>query len=195
MTAAHPAVDIVTGRGAVLIQDRPLVPLSSWLTDVLARCAGTGQAVQSMADGTWTMMPMTFGWDMEPRATGKIPMSLETAPLDNTTYVCDSQYALMPRGLSADMQAAVLTFMNYMLQPEINAAAYDNGYFYPGPAVKDATIDKAPEASQQAVAEFGRDWYEGAIASTPVEVPLEAEALLAAFDKWDRDIGSGKTAG
>ena len=156
---------------------------------------GTGQAVQHMADGTWFMMPMTFGWDMEPRATGKIPMSLETGPLDNTTYVCDSQYALMPRGLSADKQAAVLTFMNYMLQPEVNAAAYDNGYFYPGPAVKDATVDKAPQESQDAVKEYGRDWYDGAIADTPVEVPLEPEALVAAFDKWDRDIGSGKTNG
>lgn len=49
MTAVHPAVDIATAAGAVLIQDRPLVPLSSWVTDVLARCAATGQAVQVLA--------------------------------------------------------------------------------------------------------------------------------------------------
>lgn len=49
MTTAHPAVDIVTARGAVVIQDRPLVPLSSWLTDVMARCAPIGQAVQVLA--------------------------------------------------------------------------------------------------------------------------------------------------
>ncbi|MFI0482182.1 DUF6177 family protein [Actinomadura sp. 9N215] len=49
MTTAHPAVDIVTGESAVVIQDRPLVPLSSWLTDVMARCAAIGQAVQVLA--------------------------------------------------------------------------------------------------------------------------------------------------
>jgi len=49
MTAVHPAVDIATGKSAVLIQDRPLVPLSSWLTDVMARCAAIGQAVQVLA--------------------------------------------------------------------------------------------------------------------------------------------------
>ncbi|WP_103935524.1 DUF6177 family protein [Thermomonospora echinospora] len=44
--SGHPAVDIVTAKSTVVIQDRPLVPLSSWLTDVMARCAGTGQVLQ-----------------------------------------------------------------------------------------------------------------------------------------------------
>ncbi|RKS74725.1 hypothetical protein BZB76_3242 [Actinomadura pelletieri DSM 43383] len=49
MTAVHPAVDIVTRTSAVVIQDRPLVPLSSWLTDVMGRCAAIGQTVQVLA--------------------------------------------------------------------------------------------------------------------------------------------------
>ncbi|WP_119729610.1 DUF6177 family protein [Thermomonospora amylolytica] len=44
--SAHPAVDVLTRRSAVVVQDRPLVPLSSWLTDVMARCATSGLAVQ-----------------------------------------------------------------------------------------------------------------------------------------------------
>ncbi|MFW6597770.1 extracellular solute-binding protein [Propionibacteriaceae bacterium Y2011] len=183
----------------------PLDPEAGWdntwayLADLGSAIAnyptGTGQAVQAMADGTWWMMPMTFGWDMGPRSFGTAPLTLETAPLDNTTYVCDSQYALMPRGLSADKQSAVLLFMNYMLQPEVNAAAFDEGYFYPGPAVQGATLEMAPQASQESVNKFRRDWYDDAIANTPVKVPLDPEPLIAAFDKWDRDIGAGKTQG
>ncbi|RAY13180.1 hypothetical protein DPM19_22075 [Actinomadura craniellae] len=44
--SAHPAVDILTARTAVVIQDRPLVPLSSWLIDAMAACARGGLAFQ-----------------------------------------------------------------------------------------------------------------------------------------------------
>ena len=44
-----------------------------------------------------------------------------------------------PKGVSADKLAAILTLMKYMLTPEQQAKAYDKGYFYPGPAVKDVT--------------------------------------------------------
>lgn len=36
MTA--PVVDVLTDRVAVVVQDRPVVPLSTWLSDVLAQC-------------------------------------------------------------------------------------------------------------------------------------------------------------
>ena len=107
---------------------------------------GTGQAVTNMADGTWSMAPMTFGWDIEPRATGKTPPNLMTAALASTTYVSDSQFALVPRGLSPDKLSAVLALVNYMLDPAQNAAAYDNGYFYPGPAVTARRLNAAPRS-------------------------------------------------
>lgn len=154
---------------------------------------GTGQAVSNMADGTWSMVPMTFGWDIEPRATGKTPPNLATAPLAKTTYVSDCQFALVPRGLAADKLSAVLELINFMLDPAQNAAAYDNGYFYPGPAVKNATLDKAPADSQATIKKYNRDWYDKAIDETPVKTPLAGEKLVKAFDRWDREIGSGKT--
>ncbi|MBT2210582.1 DUF6177 family protein [Actinomadura sp. NEAU-AAG7] len=45
-TNTHAALDIVTTRSAVAIQDRPLVPLSSWLTDAMEKCARVDQAFQ-----------------------------------------------------------------------------------------------------------------------------------------------------
>jgi len=45
-TEAHPAVDVVTGRVAVVLQDRPVVPFSAWLADAVRVCAGSGRGLQ-----------------------------------------------------------------------------------------------------------------------------------------------------
>ncbi|MFJ5561053.1 DUF6177 family protein [Streptomyces sp. NPDC093250] len=43
---ATPAVDVLTPSTAVVIQDRPLVPMSSWLSDALRTAADNDRAVQ-----------------------------------------------------------------------------------------------------------------------------------------------------
>jgi len=79
-----------------------------------------------------------------------------------------------------------------MLTPKVNAMAYDSGYFYPGPSVKGATLDKAPQASQDVMKEFGRDWYDALIKKMPTTTPLTPANMVKAFDIWDREVGSGK---
>ena len=79
-----------------------------------------------------------------------------------------------------------------MLTPAQQAKAYDKGYFYPGPAIKDVPVTMAPQESQDALAEFGRPEYERLIADNPLETPLDAKSLVAAFDRWDREIGGAK---
>jgi Family of unknown function (DUF6177) len=44
--AAQPAVDVLTGRAAVVIQDRPVVALTAWLSDALRAAAASGRALQ-----------------------------------------------------------------------------------------------------------------------------------------------------
>lgn len=156
---------------------------------------GTGQMVQNVADGTWTITPTTLGWDIEPRADQRAPADIGAAQFDDFIFVADSQFGVIPRGLDQAKVDAVIQLLEYMLQPEVNAIAYDNGYFYPGPAVEGATLDLAPEDSQAAMAEYGRDFYDDLIASTEVVVPLPAEELVTAFDIWDREIGSNKVEG
>ena len=39
-----------------------------------------------------------------------------------------------------------------MLSKPAQAMTYDDGYFYPGPAVKDVPLSMAPAASQDAIA-------------------------------------------
>ncbi|MCW4459134.1 extracellular solute-binding protein [Microbacterium sp. MPKO10] len=153
---------------------------------------GTGQVVSNMADGTWTLIPTTTGWDINPRAEGSLPEWIEAAAFDDFTWVTDAHYAVVPKGQSADKLSAILLLLQDMLTPEQNAKAYDHGYFYPGPAVKDATLDLAPQESQDVIAEFGRDWYDDLIEKMPKETPLTPDQMVKAFDIWDRTIGVGK---
>ncbi|WP_157036150.1 DUF6177 family protein [Streptomonospora alba] len=49
MVADHPAVDTATPQAAVVVQDRAVVPLSSWLTDVLAQCGRSDRSLQVLS--------------------------------------------------------------------------------------------------------------------------------------------------
>ncbi|MDQ2623627.1 MAG: extracellular solute-binding protein [Actinomycetota bacterium] len=153
---------------------------------------GTGQVISNVADGTWSLIPTTTGWDIEPRAIGNEPARIEAAPFDDFTWVTDAHYAVIPKGQSPDKVSAILNLLQFVLTPEINAMAFDSGYFYPGPSIEGATLDLAPQASQDLLAEFGRDWYDELIESKPKTTPLSPEQMVKAFDIWDREIGSGK---
>jgi putative spermidine/putrescine transport system substrate-binding protein len=82
--------------------------------------------------------------------------------------------------------------MAFLLRPEQQAVTYDDGYFYPGPAVKDVPITMAPERSRQAIQEFARPQYDKLIGEFPTETPLEAKAMVTAFHRWDQEIGAAK---
>lgn len=62
----------------------------------------------------------------------------------------------VPKGIAPEKLAVLLDLMAFLLRPEQQAVTYDDGYFYPGPAVKDVPITLAPERSRQAIQEFGR---------------------------------------
>ncbi|MGW2081801.1 DUF6177 family protein [Streptomyces sp. NPDC001939] len=47
-----PAVDVLTTRAAVVIQDRPIVPLTSWLSDALRHTAAADRALQIVTPPT-----------------------------------------------------------------------------------------------------------------------------------------------
>jgi putative spermidine/putrescine transport system substrate-binding protein len=153
---------------------------------------GTGQVITNISDGTWSMTPITMGWDIEPRLDGRAPNTLEVGTFDEFTWISDSHYAAVPRGLPADTMSAILLLLDDLLTPEQNAKAYDNGYLYPGPSIEGATLDKAPQDIQDEIAEFGRDWYDAEIEQHTIEAQLDAESIVRAFDIWDREVGAGK---
>lgn len=153
---------------------------------------GTTQTMKDLGNGTVNIVASTTGWDINPRVLGTVPESAKVSTLKGFHWVTDAHYAVIPKGASPDQQAAVLQLVQFMLTKEQQAKAYDQGYFYPGPAVEGVDISMAPQESQDAIAKYGRPEYEELIANTPKEVPLENKAMVAAFDKWDREIGGSK---
>jgi len=153
---------------------------------------GTTATMTNLANGSAQIIASTTGWDINPRALGTVPAGFEVGALDGFTWVTDSHYAVIPKGVSEDKQSAVIALIEWMLTPEQQAKAYDAGYFYPGPAIEGVTVDMAPEESQQIIEEFGREEYEALIEDNPKVTPLDAAALVTAFDTWDREIGGDK---
>jgi putative spermidine/putrescine transport system substrate-binding protein len=153
---------------------------------------GTAVVFKELGEGTRDIVATTTGWDINPRALGIVPAEAKVQKLDGFHWVTDAHYAVIPKGVSDEKIAVLMDVLNYILQPKQQAIAYDAGYFYPGPAVKDVTIDMAPQESQDVIKEFGRPEYADWIANNPLEVPLEPKQLVEAFRIWDEKIGAKK---
>jgi len=154
--------------------------------------SGTADTMKALANGSANIIASTTGWDINPRVLGTVPKEAAITPLEGFHWVTDAHYAVVPKGVSTDKQAAILQLLNFMLTPQQQAKAYDKGYFYPGPAIKGVDLSQAPQESQDAISNFGRPEYDKLIADNPTEVPLDAKSLVAAFDKWDREVGGSK---
>jgi putative spermidine/putrescine transport system substrate-binding protein len=151
---------------------------------------GTGAVMKEFGDGTRDMMVTTTGWDINPRALGIVPKDAKIQTLKGFRWVVDAHYLSIPKGLPAERIPILVDLISHMLKKDQQAYAYDEGYFYPGPAVKDVPLSMAPKASQDTLAEYGRPEYEKLIADNPKELPLEPVQLVQAFRRWDEEIGS-----
>ncbi|MET0492656.1 MAG: extracellular solute-binding protein [Actinoplanes sp.] len=156
--------------------------------------SGTGETMKNLANGSAKIIASTTGWDINPRVLGTVPQEAAIGTLEGFHWVTDAHYAVVPKGVSTDKQAAILLLLADMLTKEQQAKAYDKGYFYPGPAVQGVDLAMAPAESRAAIEEFGRPEYAELIAGHPLEVPLGSKALVAAFDRWDREIGGAKVS-
>jgi len=155
--------------------------------------SGTAQTMRELGDGTRSIVVSTTGWDINPRVLGTVPAEAKVGTLKGFHWVTDAHYMVVPKGVPQDKLAVLLDVMNFMLTPKAQAHAYDQGYFYPGPAVKDVPLTLAPAESQQAIKEFGRPEYDSWITGNPMEVPLDADKIVAAFRIWDERVGSKKS--
>ncbi len=154
--------------------------------------AGTGPTMKELGEGSRDMIPSQMGWDINPRVLGIVPKEAKVFFLKGYHWILDAHYLCMPKGVSQDKLAVLIDFLSYMLSKPAQAMTYDDGYFYPGPAVKDVPLSAAPEASQKAIQEYGRDEYANEITSHPQEIPLLPDKLVYAFSRWDEQIGSQK---
>jgi putative spermidine/putrescine transport system substrate-binding protein len=197
-----PGRTLLMGLPYLLKDQDPKDPVNGWaktwayLTElnkyVTLYPSTTSDTMKNLANGSAKIIASTTGWDINPRVLGTVPKEAAIGTLEGFHWVTDAHYAVIPKGVDVNQQAAILNLLKDMLTPQQQAKAYDKGYFYPGPAVKDVTIAMAPAESQQAIKDYGRPEYEQLIAGNPLEVPLDAKSLVAAFDKWDREIGGAK---
>jgi len=198
-----PGRTFMMGLPYILGDSNPQDPVNGWSKtwDFLKQLdqyvdyypTGTTPTMQNIGNGTWDMIVSTTGWDINPRALGTVPANFKVTSFTGFTWVTDAHYVVIPKGVSADKQSAIILLINNMLTPEVNAQAYDKGYFYPGPAVQGATLSMAPAESQATIAQFGRPEYDALIANNPTALPLSAEAMVQAYDLWDKNIGANKT--
>ena len=157
--------------------------------------SGTTATMEELGEGSRAMLASSMGWDMNPRFLGTVPADFEVLTLENTTLISDGHYATIPNGIDADRLAVALDLISYVLQRDQQALTYDNGYFYPGPAVRGVTLDMAPEESQEAIASVERPQFDQLIDTLPVETQLDATALVRAFEIWDERVGGSKVEG
>ncbi len=154
---------------------------------------GTSAVMKELGEGTRDMTVTVTGWDINPRALGIVPAEFKVGAFDNMTWVNDAHYMVIPKGVPKEKLDVLYKLMNFMLEPAQQALTYDDGYFYPGPAVKDVPLSMAPAKSQETIQKYGRPEYAKLLADRPHVVPLNAQAMVAAFQKWDREIGAQKT--
>jgi putative spermidine/putrescine transport system substrate-binding protein len=152
----------------------------------------TGDVMKEVGDGTRAMTVTTMGWDINPRVLGNVPKDEKVGTIKGFSFVADSQFVLVPKGLDDDRLAVVLDIFAWMLKPDQQAIAFDKGYFYPGPSVKGVDISMAPADSQKVLKDFGRPEYDDWIKNTPIVLPLDAKNLVTAFAMWDKQIGQNK---
>jgi putative spermidine/putrescine transport system substrate-binding protein len=151
---------------------------------------GTGAVMKELGEGSRDMIASHLGWDLNPRILGVVPKEAEICTLDGFHWVTDAQYWAIPKGVSNDKLAVLLKMTDYMLSKPAQAMTYDKGYFYPGPAVKDVPLSLAPQASQDAVGSVRRPFIDKLIDTVPSEVPLPADKLVYAFQRWDQQVGA-----
>ncbi|MDN7641643.1 ABC transporter substrate-binding protein [Burkholderia cenocepacia] len=198
-----PGRTFLMGLPYVLGDKNPQDPINGWdktwaFLKQLNDCVpyypgGTSAVMKELSEGTRDMTVTVTGWDLNPRALGIVPAEFKIQAFDNMTWVNDAHYMVIPKGVPKEKLDVLFKLMNFLLEPAQQAMTYDDGYFYPGPAVKGVTLEMAPAHSQEVIRKFGRPEYAKLLADRPHVQPLNAQAMVAAFQKWDREIGSQKS--
>ncbi|MBU9518418.1 extracellular solute-binding protein [Burkholderia multivorans] len=198
-----PGRTFLMGLPYVLGDKNPQDPINGWdktwaflkqLNDCIPYYpGGTSAVMKELGEGTRDMTVTVTGWDINPRALGIVPADFRIQAFDNMTWVNDAHYMVIPKGVPKDKLDVLFKLMTFLLEPAQQAMTYDDGYFYPGPAVKGVTLEMAPAHSQDVIRKFGRPEYAKLLAERPHVQPLSAQAMVAAFQKWDREIGSQKS--
>jgi putative spermidine/putrescine transport system substrate-binding protein len=197
-----PGRTFMMGLPYVLGDKDPMDPVNGWektwayLRELNASIeyypSGTTATMKEFGEGSRDIIISTTGWDINPRALGIVPKTAQIGTLKGFHWVSDAFFMVVPKGVADEKLAVLVDLMAFLLKPEQQAFSYDEGYLYPGPAVKNVPLSMAPKESQDIIKEFGRPEYADLISGNPIELPLPPEKMVVAFRRWDEEIGSKK---
>ncbi len=151
---------------------------------------GTAATMKELGEGTRDIIATACGWDLNPRVLGIVPKEARVFIMDGTHWLPDAHFMAIPKGVAPEKMAVGVRLMAFLLQRAQQVLTYDKGYLYPGPVIADAPLSEAPQESQDIVAEFGRPEYATWFASYPIAAPLTPDRLVAAFRRWDEQVGA-----
>src|SRR3954451_24428929 len=194
-----PGRTLLMGLPYILGDTDPKTPASwdktwAYLSDMAAYQpafpGGTTQTMKDLGNGTVDMVATVSGWDINSRVLGTVPADFKIGTLKGFHWVMDGHYAVIPKGVDKDKMSAVLNLLKFMMEPKEQARMYTAGYLYPGPAVKNVTLDMAPTEVQTQLKPFLRPEYDDLIKNNPKETSLPADAQVKAFELWDQKVGA-----
>ena len=112
---------------------------------------GTGATMKELGEGSRDMIVSTTGWDINPRVLGIVPKEAKVDVAQGFPLGHGRALHVRAEGRARTSKLAVLIdIMTFLLEPAQQAFTYDEGYFYPGPAVKGVPLSMAPKESQDA---------------------------------------------
>ena len=152
--------------------------------------SGTAITFKELAEGTRWILASHLGWDMNQRILATIPANFQASFFDNTTWVTDTHFMVIPKGLDNDRKNVTLALIAWLMKPKQQAVTYDDGYFYPVRPLKMFHLSSAPKEIQDKIKPAIRDYFEKAIKDFPSTTQLDAKALVEAMDMWDKLVGA-----
>jgi putative spermidine/putrescine transport system substrate-binding protein len=192
-----PGRSVLSGMSYILGDKNPRDPMSGWdkswafLKEIGESIeyypTGTAVTLKEFAEGTRWIIAGIMEWDMKPRAEGTIPPDSQIFILPNTSFVIDGHAWCIPKGVSKAEMDVILDLMKFMRRPEQQVLTW-KGFI--GPSIKAATVDKAPPDLQKLVRDHWRPEYTDMEKKYKVVAQLKPHDMVAAMDKWDKDVGA-----
>ncbi len=153
---------------------------------------GSALCYKEFNEGTRWIITTAVGYETNQRVLGAMPKTMTQNFFTNLKWVSDANFICIPKGLDEARRNLSLALTAFLMTPEHQAYTFDDGFMYPGPAIKNVPLSMAPKESQTRLNAVLTPALLDAITKFPTVAPLGTKELVEAFDMWDKLVGSKK---